>query len=182
MLFILNVSFNSSVWTNIIRIWIDVFKLWFWFGLSFILDLLELEKQQVLFVEFLTDRNHLVTFHMHVFQSWTFEHRLEATEFHIVEKKQISCGNNHEKSFFEPVYYIVDWIVPYRDERLQKSPLFIVAESYGGKLGVTLGLSALEAIEAGKLKLRLGGNFSWIMCICQILHWCFWTYIHGPSN
>jgi len=35
-----------------------------------------------------------------------------------------------------------------------------VAESYGGKLGVTLGLSALEAIEAGKLKLRLGGNFS----------------------
>lgn len=45
-----------------------------------------------------------------------------------------------------------------RDEKLQKSPLFIVAESYGGKFAVTLGLSALEAIEAGKLKLRLGGN------------------------
>ena len=45
-----------------------------------------------------------------------------------------------------------------RNENLQKSPLFIVAESYGGKYAVTLGLSALKAIEAGKLKLRLGGN------------------------
>ena len=45
-----------------------------------------------------------------------------------------------------------------RDEKLQKSPLFIVAESYGGKFAVTLGLSAVKAIEAGKLKLRLGGN------------------------
>ena len=41
---------------------------------------------------------------------------------------------------------------------LQKSPLFIVAESYGGKYAVTLGLSALKAIEAGTLKLKLGGN------------------------
>ena len=45
-----------------------------------------------------------------------------------------------------------------RNENLQKSPLFIVAESYGGKYAVTLGLSALKAIEARKLKLRLGGN------------------------
>ena len=44
------------------------------------------------------------------------------------------------------------------DEKLQKSPLFIVAESYGGKFAVTAGLSALKAIEDGKLKLRLGGN------------------------
>jgi serine carboxypeptidase 1 len=36
--------------------------------------------------------------------------------------------------------------------------LYIVAESYGGKFAVTLGLSALKAIEAGKLKLILGGN------------------------
>ncbi|QCD88075.1 serine carboxypeptidase-like 51 [Vigna unguiculata] len=52
-----------------------------------------------------------------------------------------------------------------RDEKLQKSPLFIVAESYGGKFAVTLGLSAVKAIEAGKLKLRLGGvalGDSWI--------------------
>lgn len=47
-----------------------------------------------------------------------------------------------------------------RNESLQKSPLFIVAESYGGKFAVTLGLSALKAIEAGKLKLRLGGNYN----------------------
>ncbi|KAK1394398.1 Carboxypeptidase [Heracleum sosnowskyi] len=52
-----------------------------------------------------------------------------------------------------------------RDEVLQKSPLYIVAESYGGKYAVTLGLSALKAIEAGKLKLKLGGialGDSWI--------------------
>ncbi|XP_057804783.1 LOW QUALITY PROTEIN: serine carboxypeptidase-like 51 [Salvia miltiorrhiza] len=44
-----------------------------------------------------------------------------------------------------------------RNETLQKSPLYIVAESYGGKYAVTLGLSALKAIQAGKLKLKLGG-------------------------
>ncbi|KAK7341926.1 hypothetical protein VNO80_24867 [Phaseolus coccineus] len=52
-----------------------------------------------------------------------------------------------------------------KNEKLQKSPLFIVAESYGGKFAVTLGLSALKAIEAGKLKLILGGvalGDSWI--------------------
>ncbi|KAI3461351.1 hypothetical protein Pfo_018014 [Paulownia fortunei] len=52
-----------------------------------------------------------------------------------------------------------------RNETLQKSPLYIVAESYGGKFAVTLGLSALKAIEAGKLKLKLGGialGDSWI--------------------
>ncbi|XP_031385736.1 serine carboxypeptidase-like 51 isoform X2 [Punica granatum] len=52
-----------------------------------------------------------------------------------------------------------------RDEGLQKSPLYIVAESYGGKFAVTLALAALDAIEAGKLKLTLGGvalGDSWI--------------------
>lgn len=52
-----------------------------------------------------------------------------------------------------------------RNESLQKSPLYIVAESYGGKYAVTLALSALKAIEAGELKLKLGGvalGDSWI--------------------
>lgn len=52
-----------------------------------------------------------------------------------------------------------------RNASLQKSPLYIVAESYGGKYAVTLGLSALKAIESGKLKLQLGGvalGDSWI--------------------
>lgn len=48
-----------------------------------------------------------------------------------------------------------------RNEILQKSPLYVVAESYGGKFAVTLGLSALKAIEAGKLKLKLGGKFEY---------------------
>ncbi|KAL2328531.1 hypothetical protein Fmac_021958 [Flemingia macrophylla] len=61
-----------------------------------------------------------------------------------------------------------------RDEKLQKSPLFIVAESYGGKYAVTLGLSALKAIEEGKLKLRLGGvalGDSWISPEDFVLSW-----------
>jgi len=45
-----------------------------------------------------------------------------------------------------------------KNENLQKSPLYIVAESYGGKFAVTLGLSALKAIEDKKLKLTLGGE------------------------
>lgn len=47
-----------------------------------------------------------------------------------------------------------------RNVTLQKSPLYIVAESYGGKFAVTLGLSALKAIEAGTLKLKLGGRLN----------------------
>lgn len=45
-----------------------------------------------------------------------------------------------------------------KNEILQKSPLFVVAESYGGKFAATLGLAAIKAIEDGKLKLKLGGN------------------------
>ncbi|CAI0407563.1 unnamed protein product [Linum tenue] len=51
------------------------------------------------------------------------------------------------------------------NQALQKSPLYIFAESYGGKFAVTLGISAVRAIEAGELKLRLGGvalGDSWI--------------------
>ncbi|KAL5809422.1 hypothetical protein ACOSQ3_030113 [Xanthoceras sorbifolium] len=51
------------------------------------------------------------------------------------------------------------------NENLQKSPLYIFAESYGGKFAVTVGLSALKAIESGELKLQLGGvalGNSWI--------------------
>uniref|UniRef100_A0A7N0UC05 Carboxypeptidase n=1 Tax=Kalanchoe fedtschenkoi TaxID=63787 RepID=A0A7N0UC05_KALFE len=51
------------------------------------------------------------------------------------------------------------------DEALQKNPLYIFAESYGGKFAVTLGVAALKAIEAGELKAQLGGvalGDSWI--------------------
>ncbi|KAF5781767.1 putative carboxypeptidase C [Helianthus annuus] len=44
-----------------------------------------------------------------------------------------------------------------KNKSLQRSPLYIVAESYGGKYAVTLGLSALKEIKAGRLKLKLGG-------------------------
>ncbi|XP_038902086.1 serine carboxypeptidase-like 51 isoform X2 [Benincasa hispida] len=48
---------------------------------------------------------------------------------------------------------------------LQNTPLYIFAESYGGKFAVTLALSLLRAIRAGRLKLNLGGvalGDSWI--------------------
>ncbi|KAI3876346.1 hypothetical protein MKX03_032944 [Papaver bracteatum] len=51
------------------------------------------------------------------------------------------------------------------NEQLQKSPLYVVAESYGGKYAVTLGLSIVKAMKAGHLKLKFGGvalGDSWI--------------------
>uniref|UniRef100_A0ACD5WWZ0 Uncharacterized protein n=2 Tax=Avena sativa TaxID=4498 RepID=A0ACD5WWZ0_AVESA len=47
----------------------------------------------------------------------------------------------------------------------QGSPLFLVAESYGGKYAATLGVSVVRAVRAGELKLTLGGvalGDSWI--------------------
>ncbi|KAL7594695.1 serine carboxypeptidase-like 51 [Lactuca sativa] len=61
-----------------------------------------------------------------------------------------------------------------RNETLQKSPLYIVAESYGGKYAVTLGLSALKAIEDKKLNLILGGialGDSWISPEDFVVSW-----------
>ncbi|XP_066387828.1 serine carboxypeptidase-like 51 [Miscanthus floridulus] len=40
---------------------------------------------------------------------------------------------------------------------LQSSPLFLVAESYGGKYAATLGVSVARAVRAGKLNITLGG-------------------------
>ncbi|KAK7287112.1 hypothetical protein RIF29_00164 [Crotalaria pallida] len=54
------------------------------------------------------------------------------------------------------------------------SPLFIVAESYGGKFAVTLDLSAFKAIQDKKLKLVLGGvalGDSWISPEDFVLSW-----------
>ncbi|KAF8005621.1 hypothetical protein BT93_K0027 [Corymbia citriodora subsp. variegata] len=51
------------------------------------------------------------------------------------------------------------------NETLQKSPLYVFAESYGGKFASALAVTALEAIEAGKLRAQLGGvalGDSWI--------------------
>ncbi|KAF8698669.1 hypothetical protein HU200_034918 [Digitaria exilis] len=48
---------------------------------------------------------------------------------------------------------------------LQSSPLFLVAESYGGKYAATLGVAVARAIRAGELNITLGGvavGDSWI--------------------
>ncbi|KAF1882914.1 hypothetical protein Lal_00003096 [Lupinus albus] len=60
------------------------------------------------------------------------------------------------------------------NENLQKSPLFIVAESYGGKFAVKLGLSALKSIQEGKLKVKFGGvalGDTWISPIDFVFSW-----------
>ncbi|KAI3921254.1 hypothetical protein MKW92_022816 [Papaver armeniacum] len=52
-----------------------------------------------------------------------------------------------------------------KNKQLQKSPLYVVGESYGGKFAVTLGLSVVKTIKAGHLKLKFGGvalGDSWI--------------------
>ncbi|KAM0869042.1 hypothetical protein ACQ4PT_040945 [Festuca glaucescens] len=63
----------------------------------------------------------------------------------------------------------------YRDnKRLQGSPLYIVAESYGGKFAVTTALFALKAIGNGQLNAKLGGvalGDSWISPEDSVLSW-----------
>ncbi|XP_010940510.1 serine carboxypeptidase-like 51 isoform X2 [Elaeis guineensis] len=61
-----------------------------------------------------------------------------------------------------------------KNERLQRSPLYIVAESYGGKFAVTLGISIAKAIKAGELKLTFGGvalGDSWISPEDYVFSW-----------
>ncbi|TVU46689.1 hypothetical protein EJB05_06239, partial [Eragrostis curvula] len=40
---------------------------------------------------------------------------------------------------------------------LQRSPLYLVAESYGGKYAATLGVSIAKAVSAGQINITLGG-------------------------
>ncbi|RWW82464.1 hypothetical protein BHE74_00009077 [Ensete ventricosum] len=51
------------------------------------------------------------------------------------------------------------------NESWRNGPLFIVAESYGGKYAVTVALTIVEAIKAGELKLKLGGKCFPLICI-----------------
>ncbi|KAL4605675.1 hypothetical protein ACB092_09G047800 [Castanea dentata] len=85
-----------------------------------------------------------------------------ATGFSFVEDKTLVVKTDKEAA--EDLTTLLKKLFN-RNETLQKSPLYIFAESYGGKFAVTLGVSALKAIEAGTLKLQLGGvalGNSWI--------------------
>ncbi|XP_042466185.1 serine carboxypeptidase-like 51 [Zingiber officinale] len=56
----------------------------------------------------------------------------------------------------------------------RNNPLFVVAESYGGRFAVTTTLSVLHVIRAGKLKLKLGGvalGNSWMSPEDYVLSW-----------
>jgi serine carboxypeptidase 1 len=57
---------------------------------------------------------------------------------------------------------------------LQKRPLFIVGESYGGKHASMIGLALSKAIAAGDMKVNLGGVLlgdSWISPVDYVLSW-----------
>ncbi|KAK1298247.1 Serine carboxypeptidase-like 51 [Acorus calamus] len=41
---------------------------------------------------------------------------------------------------------------------LQKRPLYLIGESYGGRFAVTLGLSIVDLVQNGELKIKLGGT------------------------
>lgn len=59
-------------------------------------------------------------------------------------------------------------------EQLQSNPLFLFAESYGGKYVTLLGLALNQAIKKGDVKARLGGvalGDSWISPIDSMLSW-----------
>ena len=43
-------------------------------------------------------------------------------------------------------------------QELQDSPLYIIAESYGGKPAILLGLALDRAVKEGTVKLIIGGN------------------------
>ncbi|KAF3335733.1 serine carboxypeptidase-like 51 [Carex littledalei] len=61
-----------------------------------------------------------------------------------------------------------------KNTELQRSPLFIVAESYGGKFAVTAGLSIVKAVNAKTLNLKFGGvalGDSWISPEDFVLSW-----------
>lgn len=57
---------------------------------------------------------------------------------------------------------------------LQKRPLFIVGESYGGKHASMIGLALSKAIAAGEMKANLGGVLlgdSWISPVDYVFSW-----------
>uniref|UniRef100_A0A1J3DKT5 Carboxypeptidase n=1 Tax=Noccaea caerulescens TaxID=107243 RepID=A0A1J3DKT5_NOCCA len=61
-----------------------------------------------------------------------------------------------------------------KNQILNQSPLYIVAESYGGKIAVKLGLSVFDSVQSGKLKLHLGGvvlGDSWISPEDYVFSW-----------
>ncbi|CAL5014138.1 unnamed protein product [Urochloa decumbens] len=63
----------------------------------------------------------------------------------------------------------------YRDKpSLRPSPLYIVAESYGGKFAVTTALAALRAVDQGRLRANLAGvalGDSWISPLDFVMSW-----------
>lgn len=61
--------------------------------------------------------------------------------------------------------------------KMQSSPLFVVAESYGGKYAVTLGLSVIKAIKTGELKLKFGG-----IDLFAFLRFCVYSSVSDTDN
>lgn len=85
---------------------------------------------------------------------WKFQDNPVGTGYSFVEDKEAFVKTDWEAAtdlttLLKKLYN--------KNKTLQASPLYIVAESYGGKFAVTLGLSVAKAIKAGELKLKFGG-------------------------
>ncbi|KAI3799341.1 hypothetical protein L1987_34634 [Smallanthus sonchifolius] len=93
------------------------------------------------------------------------------TGFSFVEDKELLVKTDEEAARDLTTLLIK---VFNKNRTLQKSPLYIVSQSYGGKHAVTVGLSVVRAIKARKLKLKLGGialGNGWISPIDFVAIW-----------
>ncbi|CAN8320338.1 unnamed protein product [Cochlearia groenlandica] len=84
------------------------------------------------------------------------------TGYSFVEEKDLYVKSDEEAA--EDLTTLLQ-ILFNKNMILNQSSLFIVAESYGGKIAVKLGLSVIDSVQSGKLKLHLGGvvlGDSWI--------------------
>eukprot|EP01018_Ginkgo_biloba_P021565 Gb_00744 [translate_table: standard] len=93
------------------------------------------------------------------------------TGFSYVENYTLTATTDAEAvndllSFFKELFNTIT--------TLQKRPLFIVGESYGGRHASMLGLALSKAIAVGQLKVNLGGvalGDSWISPVDYVLSW-----------
>ncbi|KAH9327261.1 hypothetical protein KI387_007439, partial [Taxus chinensis] len=93
-----------------------------------------------------------------------------ATGFSYVENETLIA-----KTDAEVVVDLLSFLKEFfKNSTLQKSPLFIVGESYGGKPASMVGLALSKAIAAGDIKVTLAGVLlgdSWISPVDFVLSW-----------
>lgn len=93
------------------------------------------------------------------------------TGFSYIENNTLAVTSD-EEAVKDLLAFVKRFLDTNRD--IQKNPLFIVGESYGGKHTSMLGLSLSMAIAYGNIELNLGGVVladSWISPVDYVLSW-----------